>query len=405
MISSYYLNSAVRRLAAHALVFLTAFALLRPCPAPAGTQAVILETPEGTPLYLLNPDIPMIPASTFKLLTSLAALETLGAGYRFHTMAAYDSATHRLYLKGSGDPLLISEEVSRLAQQVISLCSPDFVTDIMMDTSFFSPDISIPGTGSSQNPYDATTGALCANFNTFHFKWSRTKGYISAEPQTPYLEVFTKEIQKSGLNQGRILLSEPLRVKYAGLLLTAFLNRQKVPVTGGVLEGSFCTDCSPILKFESTFTLDQVLEKLLAYSNNFIANQIMLALGAKRFGPPANLEKGVAALKEFAEKKLGLKGITIAEGSGLSRRNSISARQMIRLLNAFAPYYKLLRQKDNEFYKTGTLSDVRTRAGYFLGEDKRLYPYVIMLNSTAKGYEEILRKLRHKAADASLRKN
>ncbi len=53
-------------------------------------------------------------------------------------------------------------------------------------------------------------------------------------------------------------------------------------------------------------------------------------------------------------------------------------------------------KKGNEYYKTGTLSDVRTRAGYFEGHDNRLYPFVIMLNETRVGYENIRRELKQK---------
>ena len=375
-------------------------------PSQAETRAVILASPNGTPVYTLNPDAPMIPASTLKLLTSLAALEKLGPDYRFHTLVAYEKKTHRLYIKGFGDPLLISEELARMAGQVISVYNPDRISDIIMDNSFFSPGISIPGTGRSKNPYDATTGSLCANFNTFHFKWSsKTNTYESAEPQTPYLDIFTTDILASGLKRGRLLLAEPLRPKYPGLLLANFIARQHIPVTGKVRTGPFCPDCTSTITFESSFTLDQVVKKLMAFSNNFIANQIMLTLGTTAFDPPANLEKGVAILADFARTRLGLEGIKLVEGSGLSRQNRISARQMLCLLKAFTPYHQLLRQQETEFYKTGTLSDVRTRAGYFTGRDEKLYPYVIMLNDTSSSYEQILRGLKRRVASLSSQKS
>ena len=56
-------------------------------------------------------------------------------------------------------------------------------------------------------------------------------------------------------------------------------------------------------------------------------------------------------------------------------------------------YRSLLKCQDNELYKTGTLCGVRTRAGYILGEDSRLYPYVIMVNQKNKGYESIRKSL------------
>jgi D-alanyl-D-alanine carboxypeptidase/D-alanyl-D-alanine-endopeptidase (penicillin-binding protein 4) len=383
-------------------LLVSVFLLCLPPEASYAKTSVLLADPSGAVVYQINDTVPMIPASTLKILTSLTALETLGKEFVFFTRISYDTATHRLFLKGFGDPLLISEEVARMARQIASKFQPEQVSDIVLDNSFFSADITIPGTGRSKNPYDATTGALCANFNTFRFSWSPAQNrYISAEPQTPFLEIFKKEIRTSGQKQGRILLSPPLRERYPGLLLAEFLKQQGIPVTGKVITGPFCDGCSPVMAFASSFPLDQVVEKLLAFSNNFMANQIMLTLGAKRFGPPATLEKGVSVLNEFAETQLRLDGIKLVEGSGLSRQNRISARQMLRVLKAFLPYRRLLRQQGNEFYKTGTLSDVRTRAGYFMGKDGELYPYVIMLNGTNSGYQQILRELRQMVSEIS----
>jgi D-alanyl-D-alanine carboxypeptidase/D-alanyl-D-alanine-endopeptidase (penicillin-binding protein 4) len=60
---------------------------------------------------------------------------------------------------------------------------------------------------------------------------------------------------------------------------------------------------------------------------------------------------------------------------------------------AFKPYHELMTQKANEFYKTGTLSGVRTRAGYFTDKDKDLYPFVIMVNQPGKGCSRIKKRL------------
>ena len=365
----------------------------------AQSRSVVLANPEGALIYRVNDTTPMIPASTLKLLTSLAAFTYLGKDYRFVTQAAFEPQSGKLFLKGYGDPLLISEELIRLSSQIISRYSPGSINDIVIDTSFFSPDIDIPGTGQSQNPYDATTGAFCANFNTFHFKWNQELNqYISAEPQTPFLDTLLKDIQGSGLKQGRILLSEKLRPLYPGLLVKKFLEQNGVHVSGKVMTGHFSEASSPELRFASGFSLEQVINKLLTYSNNFIANQLMLAMGAKQYGAPATLDKGVRALQHYAAQELHLQHIALAEGSGISRENRISAAQMIKLLEAFKPYYRLLKQENNDFFKTGTLSDVRTRAGYLIGRDNRLYPYVIMLNSTSKGYENIYNELKRKVA-------
>jgi len=385
------------------VLLIIAFVLASPAKnAMAQTLGVLLTDDAGKIIYGENETEKRIPASTTKILTSLAALETLGVYYKFKTWFIFNKKTGNLHIKGFGNPLFVSEEIQALCFDIIDKVGLTNVHDIILDNSYFTPDIEIPGTLNSLNPYDSTTGALCANFNTVFFKWdNRLKRYISAEPQTPLLDIFADRIMASEQQQGRILLSRQNRQHYAGYLIKSFLEGQKVPVTGSVVLGEFNSQASDIGIFESDSTLEQIIRKLLRFSNNFMANQLMLVLGANAFGPPATLEKGVIALKQFAEKQLGIKGIDLIEGSGISRRNRISPVQMQKILMAFMPYYQLMQKKENEYYKTGTLSDVRTRAGYFEGEDSRLYPFVIMLNDTRTGYGDIRRELKQKVLNYS----
>jgi D-alanyl-D-alanine carboxypeptidase len=61
----------------------------------------------------------MVPASTMKILTSLAAIDRWGMDHRFHT-DFYRSADGWLWVKGHGDPYLVSEELDRVAKALKS---------------------------------------------------------------------------------------------------------------------------------------------------------------------------------------------------------------------------------------------------------------------------------------------
>ncbi|MFN2358853.1 MAG: D-alanyl-D-alanine carboxypeptidase/D-alanyl-D-alanine-endopeptidase, partial [Desulfotignum sp.] len=360
---------------------------------------ILVTDDQGHVLLSQNMDTPMVPASTLKILTSLAALTHFGPDFRFTTLAAHDPDTHTLYVKGHGDPLFVSEAILEFCRQVVEKTGITQIAKIVVDQSFFAADIHIPGTGRSLNPYDATTGALCANFNTIHFtRDNAAQTYVSAEPQTPLLDIFTETIQKTGLQKGRILLDKQVRPLYPGLLMAHFFNTLGVAVTGPVEQGPFLgqqdqkndapqnpdadadADAAKmdILTITSPYCLEQVVQKLLKHSNNFMANQVMLALGADRFGPPATLDKGAQVLQQFAAQHLGWEKIRLVEGSGLSRKNRVTPAQMGKLLQAFMPHHSLLARTPTQYYKTGTLSGIRTRAGYFLGTDNRLYPFVIL---------------------------
>ena len=377
-------------------------AVLTSQPCLAQSQGVLLADDQGHTIYAQNENRYFTPASTLKILTSLAAINQLGKDFCFTTWAYYDESTKDLFLKGFGAPLLISEQIRRLATVIAKQVTcehkkPGTVNNIIVDQTYFDPQITIPGAGVSSNPYDATNQALCANFNTIFLKWDNTKKkYISAEDQTPFPDIVARQIKPDILKSDRILLSYELRRCYAGILIQHFLKDSGINITGTVQEGIFPDSAVNRIEFKSSFCLTEIIKKLLQFSNNFMANQLMLTMGAQKCGPPATLDKGVSVLYRFARAQLGLTDFTIVEGSGLSRKNQLTPTQMQTVLLSFMPFHYLMKKDRNEFFKTGTLSDVRTRAGYIKGQDNRLYPFVIMLNQTKGNSYEPIRQLLHK---------
>ncbi len=372
------------------------FLSMTPCIHAGDMNAgIILADDQGRVLYAQNNEKNFVPASTLKILTSLAAIHILGEAYHFPTHYDYDAASKNLHIKGYGDPLLTSEIIEDLSQDIILKAKIREIHHILIDSSYYATPIDIPGKGDSLNPYDAPVGALCVNFNTIHFQWDKDKKcFISGEPETPLLDFFHDDIRKTNLRQGRITLSHEQSDLYPGLLLKHFLEKT-IPVTGSVrVETAALKNTDPHI-FQSPHELKAIVQSLLKYSNNFIANQLLLSMGAKLFGEPATLEKGVRAVQDFSRRNLGLTALTIDEGSGLSRGNRISPHEMLKILTKFRPYHGLLKHEENEFFKTGTLTGVRTRAGYLSGKNERLYPYIIMVNEENTGYESILTRLKN----------
>jgi D-alanyl-D-alanine carboxypeptidase/D-alanyl-D-alanine-endopeptidase (penicillin-binding protein 4) len=66
---------------------------------------------------------------------------------------------------------------------------------------------------------------------------------------------------------------------------------------------------------------------------------------------------------------------------------------MLRVLDKFKPHHRLMRRKGREFYKTGTLHGVSTRAGYIVSENGGMYRYAVMFNTPGKSAKPIMRKL------------
>ena len=184
-------------------------------------DAALLASPDGKIVFSANADKKLIPASTLKILTSLVSIHYLGDDYRFPTDFFLDKNSN-LIIKGYGDPLLVSEEIPKIAAAI--RLQTDSIRDIVLDDSFFNKPLGIPGTvENSLQPYDSPNGALCVNFNTVNFK-IKNQTILSAEAQTPIVDIARQKIKSSKLNAGRILLTNDGDdiTRYAGQNFSVF---------------------------------------------------------------------------------------------------------------------------------------------------------------------------------------
>ena len=342
-------------------------------------DAFLLAGPDGKIIYKKNETRKCIPASTLKVLTALAALNHFGPSYRFRT-EFYTDTFQNLKMKGYGDPLLTSENLNQLAGSLASRIKR--FQSLILDNTYFSPRIRIPGCGGSTNPYDAPVGAICANFNTVLFRRDRKGRIVSAERQTPMIPFTRDRIRSLGLKRGRYTFLDDSQdaARYDGELLFQFLGKKGVKNRGDIRFGAVRPYDMLIFTYESIFPLETVVQKMLKSSSNFMANQVLIALGASKYGPPGTLTKGVDAVTDFSRNHLGLDHINMVEGSGISRQNRMSALDMLIILKGFKPYMHLLKRKDNVFYKTGSLKGIRTRVGYIKDDLGRFYYFVIFFN-------------------------
>ena len=358
-------------------------------------DSILIIDSKGQIILEKNADKKRMPASILKIFTSLVALHYLGDDYRFPT-EFYLDAQSNLKIKGYGDPLLISEVIARIAQVLaVLLKNSQPINDLVLDDSYFQQPLTIPGITSSSQPYDAPNGSLCVNFNTVSFK-STSEGFVSAEPQTPLLPFVMGKIKASGLKQGRIVFSHDKNeiVMYAGMLFRYFFEKEGMRFRGKVKLGRIDKKTDRLVyRYDSSSSLAEIVVKLLEHSNNFTTNQLLIATGAKVIGSPGTLAKGVTIAADYAREMLDIEDMIIAEGSGISRDNRISAAQMDQVLQEFLPYYYLMRRQGREYYKTGTLYGVSTRAGYIKRGNGKFYRYVIMFNSPGKSTDSLILRL------------
>lgn len=353
-----------------ALVWLLAPALADPrdeiaALAPSGIVLVLDQA--GNELVARNADEPFVPASVTKIVTAWLAMEVLGGDYRFETRFYLDDQ-RVLYVRGGGDPFLISEELALLAPKLVAALGKEPLTGMVLDASYYPPDLRIPGIEDTDEAYDALNAAFAVNFNTIHAE-RRGNTVRSAEKQTPITPLAISQFRARGpKGRGRISLSQEdpaVSLRYAGELLTAFIERAGGGLDGELSIGSVPAGLAPVYVHRQSRALTEILAQMLRGSNNYIANQIFLEIGAYRLGGPVSLDKSLQVARDILAKN-GLAGaIHLQEGSGISRGNRFTARGFATLLHNFAPHAALLPgTSGGSRYKTGTIPGVRTLAGY-----------------------------------------
>jgi len=336
---------------------------------------------QGSQLLADNNNRSFIPASTTKIVTAWLALDRWGEDHRFATDFYYDPEQFTLWVQGSGDPFLVSEELEIIATQLQQL-GVSRVDTIVLDGARFQHGLVLPGTSRTNNPYDAVPSALAANFNTVNLK--KVNGRVrSAESQTPltaYAKSMARGFKKNKLrvNTGR----DPRKAEhYFGELLSAFLKQQGISVANNIVRGEAPRQ-APFYHHFNSRTLGDMIRPMMKYSTNFIANQLVLMMSSEHYNRPAN----AADVKRYMEDNLrtafNWENFSFQEGAGLSRKNRISPRQLVHLLQNFSQWRHLLPEVETGVYaKSGTLKKVSTLAG-FIVEDGEWKPFALMMNQS-----------------------
>ena len=347
----------------------------------APSALVLVMDADGKELVAQNADKPFVPASVAKIVTAWLAMEVLGGDYRFET-GFYLDDKRVLYVRGGGDPFLISEELALLAPQLVAAIGKEPITGMVLDGSYYPSDLRIPGIEDTDEAYDALNSALAVNFNTIAAV-RRGKSVSSAEQQTPITPLAISQFRARGPNgRGRISLTQDpaTSLKYAGELIAAFIEREGGKVKGEISTGTVPEGLKPVYVHRQSRTLSQILTQLLLGSNNYIANQVFLEIGGT-LGGSVSLEKSLKVANDMLARNGLADAIHLEEGSGISRDNHFTARGLAQLLHLFEPHATLLKGGKGAMYKTGTFSGVRTLAGYADTKSHGRVRFVIALRS------------------------
>ena len=408
-------------------------------------QVADLET--GRVLMEKNPDHPLIPASTMKVVTSAAALHALNPDFTFLTEALVENASGssvgNLYLRGYGDPYLVSEELYALTRLIREKGLEEIRGNIIVDDSYFVPDQPLDENEQlGYRSYHAPYGALSLNFNSLKIlihpgDKPGKPARVAIDPISEYAVVkadiktvkgskpcqanIIKETTADGQEiiklEGEVGIHSTTKGRYVnvatpslytGEVFKEFLLREGIRVTGRVVRGKVPSNAVLYAEFNSR-PLSLIVYWLNKFSNNFMAEQINMALGAKVLGPPGTREKGLSVIRKYLLScGIAPDCFSLSEASGLSRNNRLSASALVRVLLVAARDFSY----NSEFMaslgvsgvdgtlkeklidpgakrrirgKTGTLRGVNALTGYGMARDGKRFAFAVLVNSKEKG--------------------
>lgn len=411
-----------------------------------GLQVVHLGT--GEEVFAWNADQAMSPASTMKAVTAAAALHHLGPSYTWRTqvtttgkLGADGVLTGDLYVRGTGDPVLVAERLWKLVRDVRLAGVQRVDGDIVFDASFFQGDPTLPGWSKPEDiergpSYFSTLGALSVDFNTVGLvvgpgDGAGRPGRVQLEtPASDYVVIdnqvetlppgrrrwvrIDREVREGRMHfvvRGGVPFgAEPARYRrtvadptsYFAAAWAEIMKQHGIELSGRYRRGEAPEESRLVAELVSP-PLTSILMDMNKYSNNFMAEQVLRTMAAEITGAPGGTEQGLELIRQYLDTVgIDRSSYHLVNGSGLSREIRLSPSVLTAVLLDMAADRRvgqeflatmaiagmdgtLERRLDEQpgrvRGKTGTLDGVHCLAGYVDADDGERYAFAFLVNN------------------------
>ncbi|WP_084516437.1 D-alanyl-D-alanine carboxypeptidase/D-alanyl-D-alanine endopeptidase [Microtetraspora niveoalba] len=406
----------------------------------ARAGVVVRSAATGENLYTLDSGKLFAPASNTKLLTSAAAMETLGPDYRFSTQVL--SKGRDLYLKGTGDPTVLAADYDALAAKVAASGVKVVTGRLVVDDTWFD-DVRL-GTDWAWDDepyyYAAQISALTASPDTDYDAGSVVVSVapgdrpgkpakVTTTPETDYVKIVNRattgaetDILVEREHGGNTVVVTGTVAEqydewvavwdpalYAASLFRKGLAAHGVRVIGQTVRGATPAGAKAVAARES-MPLSQLLTPFMKLSNNMHAEILTKAMGRKA-SDAGSWSAGLAVTEAFA-KANGVETLRLRDGSGLSRMDGLTPSGLASLLASvrgkpwFPVWYDSLPvagaaermvggtlrsrmrgtpAEGNVHAKTGSLTSVTSLSGYVTSAEGEPLVFSIMTNGYLSG--------------------
>jgi D-alanyl-D-alanine carboxypeptidase/D-alanyl-D-alanine-endopeptidase (penicillin-binding protein 4) len=269
---------------------------------------LVFDLSSHSTVFRRNPTLSLRPASNEKLTVALAALDRLGVGFQIPTQVLGDGTFDpdtgvwqgRLVLRGNGDPSLTTNGLARLAAQVRAAGIERVNGRILGDETYF--DAVRVGPGWKASYYKEESPPLSA----LVVNRARLAGGISDEPALAAAKLFRQALERAG-----------------------------VDVAGQAVKGSVAGTLDVVAQIHSA-VMSTLVRRMNRTSDNFYAEMLLKELGAEQRGSGTTAAGARVVRAELNERNVNMTGVRIADGSGLSAYDRLTAMALLQLLRSAA---------------------------------------------------------------------
>jgi serine-type D-Ala-D-Ala carboxypeptidase/endopeptidase (penicillin-binding protein 4) len=402
----------------------------------------VVETKTGKPVYALNEQVGLAPASTQKIFTSIAAFEMLGKDYRYKTEVGYDSTIvngelkGNLYITGYGDPTFGSWRYAQtkrdsILNYILTALNNTGIKkndgDIIIYDSKFSYQ-PLPGGwiwDDIGNYYGAGTWAINWNENQYdlllkpgnkegdNVEITGTKPTLKNIALTNLLKtgkpgsgdngyIYLSPYANNGFVEGTVPAGEKSfklsgslpqpAMQFGNELETALMEKSMieaghVKISKDIINHSDSVSSAEQIAILYSPSLDSINYFFLQKSINLYGEALIKTIAYEKTGF-GSTEKGVELLKDFWSKNgIEKSALNVVDGSGLSPQNRVTTDALVKALQYaknktwYSSFYNALPTYNGMRMKSGTIGGARAYTGYHTNKAGTAYTFAIIINN------------------------